>query len=363
MNKFVYSLLIGLFFSSYVSAQKPPLDSSVYDGWKSLSAEIISDDGKWVTYVINPQQGDGWFYIYNVTTGQKDSVARGGKAVFSPEQKYLAYQVIPAYNETRQAKKKKLSEDKMPKNNLEIRSLPNNEVTKISRVKSFSVAEKNSYWMAYLMEKKANDKKPARNAVDSTKAGEPATKKTKTPEAKGTELVIYNPVLKKDFKYADVTEYVVAHDGKTISFLQSTSDTTKIENFKVNIFDTQKENTTIISNIIPDLNCLDSGTQCFHLFYYEERKKQSRGLFDTDEGDREHIRRDGVSDFILERAKKQFGKNISKEDIFYYVYGFLHSPEYRTMFANDLKKMLPRLSLVEDVRDFWKFSKAGRELA
>lgn len=246
MNKFVYSLLIGLFFSSYVSAQKPPLDSSVYDGWKSLSAEIISDDGKWVTYVINPQQGDGWFYIYNVTTGQKDSVARGGKAVFSPEQKYLAYQVIPAYNETRQAKKKKLSEDKMPKNNLEIRLLSSNEATKISRVKSFSVAEKNSYWMAYLMEKKADDKKPARNAADSTKAGEPAAKKTKTPEAKGTELVIYNPVLKKDFKYNDVTEYVVARDGKTISFLQSTSDTTKIENFKVNIFDTQKENTTII---------------------------------------------------------------------------------------------------------------------
>ena len=70
-----------------------------------------------------------------------------------------------------------------------------------------------------------------------------------------------------------------------------------------------------------------------------------------------------MSDFILERAKKMYGKNVSKEDIFYYVYGFLHSPEYREMFANDLKKMLPRLPLIEDVRGFWKFSKAGRELA
>ena len=52
-----------------------------------------------------------------------------------------------------------------------------------------------------------------------------------------------------------------------------------------------------------------------------------------------------------------------KEDIFYYVYGILHSPEYRTTFANDLKKTLPRLPLVEDVRDFWKFSKIGRQLA
>ena len=65
----------------------------------------------------------------------------------------------------------------------------------------------------------------------------------------------------------------------------------------------------------------------------------------------------------MERAKKQYGKNVSKEDIFYYVYGFLHCPEYREMFANDLKKMLPRLPLVEDVKDFWKFSNEGRKLA
>ena len=33
------------------------------------------------------------------------------------------------------------------------------------------------------------------------------------------------------------------------------------------------------------------------------------------------------------------------------------------MFANDLKKMLPRLPLIDDVKDFWSFSKAGRKLA
>jgi predicted helicase len=118
---------------------------------------------------------------------------------------------------------------------------------------------------------------------------------------------------------------------------------------------------TLITNKIADLH-FNGDTQCFPLYYYEERQKQQRTIFDEDvEGD--YIRRDGVSDFILGRAKAMYGKNVSKEDIFYYVYGFLHSPEYRIMFANDLKKMLPRLPLVEDVKDFWKFSKAGRALA
>ena len=104
--------------------------------------------------------------------------------------------------------------------------------------------------------------------------------------------------------------------------------------------------------------------QCFPLYYYEERQKQTQSLFDTTETSKtEFVRRDAISDFILDQAKERYGKNVTKEDIFYYVYGLLHSPTYREMFANDLKKMLPRLPLLEDVRDFWKFSKAGRQLA
>ena len=121
---------------------------------------------------------------------------------------------------------------------------------------------------------------------------------------------------------------------------------------------------SLIVNQIPNLNNYDGGTQCFPLYYYEERQKQTQSLFDTaDSGTSEFVRRDAISDFILDQAKERYGKNVSKEDLFYYVYGLLHSPTYREMFANDLKKMLPRLPLLEDVRDFWKFSKAGRQLA
>lgn len=117
----------------------------------------------------------------------------------------------------------------------------------------------------------------------------------------------------------------------------------------------------LISNKIVNLH-FNGDTQCFPLYYYEENNNQQKSLFD-DSNESEYIRRDGISDFILNRAQKQYGKNVTKEDIFYYVYGFLHSQEYRLVFANDLKKMLPRLPLVDDVRDFWKFSKAGRQLA
>ncbi|MDR3129075.1 MAG: helicase, partial [Tannerellaceae bacterium] len=58
-----------------------------------------------------------------------------------------------------------------------------------------------------------------------------------------------------------------------------------------------------------------------------------------------------------------YGSKTNKEDIFYYIYAFLHNPDYRTLFAADLKKMLPRIPLLDDSTDFWKYVKAGRELA
>ncbi len=122
-----------------------------------------------------------------------------------------------------------------------------------------------------------------------------------------------------------------------------------------------KDFSVLISDCLVDMQTL-SNEQCFPLYYYEENKATQKGMFDDGITD-EYIRRDAISDFILDRAKKLYGKNVIKEDIFYYVYGFLHSKEYREMFANDLKKMLPRLPLVEETKDFWAFSKAGRSLA
>ena len=122
-----------------------------------------------------------------------------------------------------------------------------------------------------------------------------------------------------------------------------------------------KDFTCLLTSQLTDMEIVGK-TQCFPLYYYEERTKQTPGLFDQS-GESEYIQHDGVSDFILERAKKRYGTSVIKEDIFYYVYGILHSKDYRETFKNDLKKMLPRLPLVDAPKDFWKFSKAGRVLA
>ncbi|MDE6410631.1 MAG: DEAD/DEAH box helicase family protein [Muribaculaceae bacterium] len=121
----------------------------------------------------------------------------------------------------------------------------------------------------------------------------------------------------------------------------------------------------IITDIIPDLGLIGS-TQCYPLYWYEENKVQEQSLFDFGcESENKYIRRDGISDWILKEVRNRFGnaKAITKEHIFYYVYGILHSPQYRERFVADLKKSLPRIPIVDNVQDFMDFYKAGKALA
>ncbi|MGH9023320.1 MAG: type ISP restriction/modification enzyme [Acidimicrobiia bacterium] len=73
-------------------------------------------------------------------------------------------------------------------------------------------------------------------------------------------------------------------------------------------------------------------------------------------------RRHNVTDHAL-AAYRALDPAIERDDVFFYVYGILHSRDYRSAFAADLKKSLPRIPQVPETEDFWAFSAAGRELA
>ncbi len=121
----------------------------------------------------------------------------------------------------------------------------------------------------------------------------------------------------------------------------------------------------MISNTIVDLNSLEAGAQCFPLYWYEENDTDEPLLFEM--GTEEKYRRkEGVTDWILKEVCSRYGVRkgkLTREDIFYYVYGLLHSAQYRERFADNLKKSLPKIPIVEKLEDFLEFRKKGKELA
>ena len=121
-----------------------------------------------------------------------------------------------------------------------------------------------------------------------------------------------------------------------------------------------KDFSALISDIPADLCVQGAATagQCFPLYTYEKQDNIG-GLFEEMESN-DYVRRDNIADTILRDFKETYDATITKEDIFYYVYGILHSPEYKQRFEADLRKMMPRIPLAQD---FWAFSKAGRDLS
>jgi predicted helicase len=112
---------------------------------------------------------------------------------------------------------------------------------------------------------------------------------------------------------------------------------------------------------IPDLHVTGAGSggQFFPRYTYEPRGEQP-SLFDEIGP---YARIDNVTDEILSEYHGLYGAEASKDDIFFFVYGLLHSPDYRETYASDLKKMLPRIPKLAAASDFWAFAKAGRELS
>lgn len=110
----------------------------------------------------------------------------------------------------------------------------------------------------------------------------------------------------------------------------------------------------------------------FPLYHYEKVNKdkisRNSDLFeemdDSINLENNYQRKDGISDESLQYFQTAYpNENLNKQDIFYYVYGLLHSQDYREKYAENLTKELPYIPCVKEPEDFWAFSKAGRDLA
>jgi predicted helicase len=128
--------------------------------------------------------------------------------------------------------------------------------------------------------------------------------------------------------------------------------------------------TTLMTNLLPCYDNIEKG-QSFPLYLYgsdEDDKDTDSQLselgLDTPVQATKTGRRDAITDEALKHFQSVYsGEQISKEDIFYYIYGLFHSEDYRQRYADNLTKELPRIPRVKSSGDFWAFSRAGRQLA
>jgi len=294
-QKTLYSLLFTLIFiafaipSHYGQSSKKPLDHTVYESWKDIRNSIISPDGKWISYEIRPQQGDGFLYLVNIESGEKDSISRGTGQSFSFHSDFLVFKIKPQHLVIRQAKKDKKKKDEMPRDSLGIWIISSGEIMKFPDVQSYKVAPDGSSWMAFhhFEIPDTTDEKISKN--DSIANEKPDS------ISRGSDLIIINPVTKKSHLYEHVTAYAMSLQGQAIGFVQENHDTIPVST--VSFFTTEPEdNREIFESIgrIQNITLDEPGTQMafqhhqdtakevgLDVYYWNSYKQKTRKIVDT----------------------------------------------------------------------------------
>jgi dipeptidyl aminopeptidase/acylaminoacyl peptidase len=174
-----YLIVFFLFFTFYFSfAQKKPLDHTVYDSWQSIGERMISNDGKWVVYTVNVQEGDNELVIQSFDAKYKKSISRGYNAVISEDSRFAIFKIKPFYKDTREARIKKKKLDDMPKDSFAVVELGKDSIYKVAKVKTFKTPEKGFGWAAYHLEKKPEPEKSKQNSTDGSKKTIDSLKRT-----------------------------------------------------------------------------------------------------------------------------------------------------------------------------------------
>ncbi|MES2493111.1 MAG: type ISP restriction/modification enzyme [Pseudomonadota bacterium] len=122
----------------------------------------------------------------------------------------------------------------------------------------------------------------------------------------------------------------------------------------------------LMHNVVSALQT-DGGDQCFPRYLFDGEAEPAddnpqTGLFAAAPA-ANGGRRDAITDEGLAHFQAAYpGEAITKDDLFHYVYGLLHSEDYRARFADNLSKQLPRIPAVRKAAHFWAFVEAGRTL-
>jgi len=207
---YLTAVLQFLFFIAF--AQKKPLNHSVYDGWQSIKAAKISNNGQFILYNIVPQQGDASLVITTPKGEPLFTLPRGENGQFTDDAAYAISLIKAPFAIVRQAKIKKKKEDEMPKDSLAIISLSTKRIFKTPNVTSFKLADGSANLIAYLTKDSTSK--------DSTQKVSKAKDKHNTP---GT-LHLRDLTTGEEDRFENVDDFYLDYAGNQIAIVRNGRD-------------------------------------------------------------------------------------------------------------------------------------------
>jgi len=187
-----------------------------YNSWRLIVSPTISHDGHYLAYGLFPQEGDGVVVVRDLRSGKEwrenagalptppapdptseepPPTERTMRLAISANSQTVVFLAFPKKADTDAAKKDKKKPEEMPKSELVTIDLATGSPTRIAGVKSFNLPDRGFGFVAYLKEQSLPIKKEM-----------------------GSELVLRDLNTHADRPFADVIDYSLSRDGKTLAY-------------------------------------------------------------------------------------------------------------------------------------------------
>lgn len=301
-------LCVALLFCTIGFTQnsgKKPLTHDVFDGWKKLDKPLISDNGEYISYEINPLKGDGWLHLQNPATNRHDSLYRSQSAVFSSGSDMMAFRIVQPEDTLHKLKLAKKKKDELPKDTLGIWLLEKDTIIRFAGLKSFQLPKEGGAWVAWLYEKpkeKEESKEKtgsndtihkstpdtltgkSKESAEKPKEKEKKKKKGAFADVETANLTILNPVTNQKSESENVTESAFAKNGNLLTFITLKKDS--IDSTTVNVFDTRSLKVQKIfekPGFAKKVTATNDGKSVAFLYTSDTAKVKRYGLFLWDE--------------------------------------------------------------------------------
>jgi dipeptidyl aminopeptidase/acylaminoacyl peptidase len=215
------TLLIAVMFTSLTAQEsKKYIDHDAIEKWNRITETAISDNGKYISYKVEPWRGNSDVFIYTSLGEQVEKFESAGGIRFSMDSKYLVFKKVLTLETTRELKLKKTKKDDMPGERLGIYDIGNESLFEIENIIEYKMPEK---WSAYLAYKARKTK-----VVDS----EGETEGKKESDKNGYDLKLRNLISGDELSWPFVKTFMFVPEKEQIIFVSMGDDA----DFKAGIY-------------------------------------------------------------------------------------------------------------------------------
>lgn len=273
MKRTGFPFFICLIFASIIlnaqKVEKKPLTTDDFAAWTVLKNLIVSNDGKYTAFEINPQKGDGNLVVKSIDSKKEDTLSRASAAGFSPESDFVVYKIKQPEDSIRSAKKKKLKKEEMPKDSIGILVFKRHKVYAFPGLKQFTLPKENAKWVVYLtdMEKPKKDDSEKKKEDDQS-------------NDQKNQLVLFHVASGDTICFQNVTDYYYAPNGHSITFIRQTNDS--LDRAEIMVFDTNKRKADVIfggNGTAKKITSDDQGGRFGFLFSTDTIKEKTYHLY------------------------------------------------------------------------------------